>query len=269
MIRNYLLIPSGMLLACVSLFGQSTSPEAGSIAKSAEGDGRYESGFEVFNPGKDPEALGFYAMTTLEKIRNKWYLQIPALQKSTGRKSGITIIEFEIGRDGSVRKMTKFEAASDPSLDRAATGAISSAAPFEPLPQAYHEKALRLSLHFGYDQPGSGEAPFCDGPDWGAQPAAYVLHRVGGGVTAPKNTYDIQPEYSERARQNKYQSSVQISGTVDPKGTFTDLCVSKAAGEGLDEKAIDAVKTWKFEPATLRGEPVAVRINVEVSFRLY
>jgi len=64
-------------------------------------------------------------------------------------------------------------------------------------------------------------------------------------------------------------SVVQIAGTVDPQGAFTDLCVSQAAGEGLDEKAMEAVSTWKFEPATLRGEPVAVRVNVEVSFRLY
>jgi TonB family protein len=64
-------------------------------------------------------------------------------------------------------------------------------------------------------------------------------------------------------------SIVRIAGTVDLQGAFTDLCVAQAAGEGLDEKALEAVAAWKFEPATLQGEPVAVRLNVEVSFRLY
>jgi protein TonB len=60
-----------------------------------------------------------------------------------------------------------------------------------------------------------------------------------------------------------------VGGTVDPAGAFTDLCIAQAAGEGLDEKAIEAVRTWKFEPAKREGEPVAVRIGIEVSFRLY
>ena len=64
-------------------------------------------------------------------------------------------------------------------------------------------------------------------------------------------------------------SNVEIAGTVDPHGYFTDLCVVQAAGAGLDEMAIEAVKTWKFEPATLQGEPVAMRLKVDVSFRLY
>jgi TonB family protein len=67
----------------------------------------------------------------------------------------------------------------------------------------------------------------------------------------------------------KYQSRVRLAGTVDMQGTFTDLCVLVPAGAGLDEKAMSAVKTWRFEPASLGREPVAVRINVEVDFRLY
>jgi len=67
----------------------------------------------------------------------------------------------------------------------------------------------------------------------------------------------------------KYQSRVRLAGTVDPQGKFTDLCVLVPAGAGLDEQAMSVVKTWGFEPASVGGEPVAVRINVEVDFRLY
>jgi TonB family protein len=66
-----------------------------------------------------------------------------------------------------------------------------------------------------------------------------------------------------------HMSMVRTAGTVDPQGAFTDLCVAEAGGAGLDEKAVEAVTTSKFEPATLQGEPVPVRILVEVNFRLY
>jgi TonB family protein len=274
--RICLLIGVGVLIVCTSLSGQNSRSQADPTAvvepsanQSEADNGRYVSGFEVLNQGKDPEALGFYAIRTLETIRSKWYPQIPALQKSVGRKQGAAVIEFEVGRNGSLRNITTVKSAGDASLDNAAAEAISSSAPFSPLPEKYHEKALQLKIYFGYDQPGSAEAPFCDGPNWGAHPGAYELHKIGQDVTPPKTTYDREPEYSEQARRAKYSSVVHVAGTVDPQGAFTDLCVSESAGNGLDEKAMEAVKTWKFEPAMLRGEPVATRINVEVSFQLY
>jgi TonB family protein len=56
---------------------------------------------------------------------------------------------------------------------------------------------------------------------------------------------------------------------VGADGRPRDLRVARSLGLGLDEKAIDAVKTWKFEPAMKDGKPVAVAISVEVEFRLY
>jgi protein TonB len=276
MIRSCFLIASGILVACTWFFAQNPSsvadstsvanPEAG---HSGAEHGVYVSGFEILSREKDPNALGFYPNQVLARVRAKWYPQIPELQKSTGRKRGVAVIEIDIGRDGALGKMTKVGSTGDDSLDATASEAISSSAPFGRLPEAYHEKILKIRMHFGYDQLSSAEAPFCDGPNWGAHTAAYVLHRVGGGITPPKATYSPDPEYSERGRKDKYMSVVQIAGTVDPQGSFTDLCVSQAAGAGLDEKAMETVRTWKFEPATLQGEPVAVRLNVEVSFRLY
>jgi TonB family protein len=56
---------------------------------------------------------------------------------------------------------------------------------------------------------------------------------------------------------------------VGPDGRARDIRVVRSVGMGLDEKAIDAVRTWKFDPARRDGQAVAVQINVEVSFRLY
>ena len=56
---------------------------------------------------------------------------------------------------------------------------------------------------------------------------------------------------------------------VGPDGRPREIRISRSLGLGLDEKALEAVRTWRFDPARKDGQPVAVQINVEVSFRLY
>jgi protein TonB len=95
------------------------------------------------------------------------------------------------------------------------------------------------------------------------------VFRVGGGVSAPKVIYQPDPEYSEEARKAKYQGVCVLSLIVGPDGKPRDVKVARSLGLGLDEKAIEAVNQWKFEAAQKDGKPVAVAINVEVTFRLY
>jgi len=95
------------------------------------------------------------------------------------------------------------------------------------------------------------------------------VFRVGGGVSAPRPIFTPDPEYSEEARKAKYQGTCVLWMIVGPDGKPRDIKVARTLGLGLDEKAIEAVKQWKFEPAMKDGQPVAVQINVEVSFRLY
>jgi len=95
------------------------------------------------------------------------------------------------------------------------------------------------------------------------------VFRVGGGVSAPRPVFTPDPEYSEEARKAKYQGTCVLWMIVGPDGKPRDIKVARTLGLGLDEKAIEAVKQWKFEPAMKDGKPVAVQINVEVSFRLY
>ena len=90
-----------------------------------------------------------------------------------------------------------------------------------------------------------------------------------GGVTAPRAIYKPDPEYSEEARKAKYQGKVVLGLIVDASGRPRGLKVEHGLGMGLDEKALEAVRTWKFEPAEKDGKPVAVAISVEVEFRLF
>jgi protein TonB len=95
------------------------------------------------------------------------------------------------------------------------------------------------------------------------------LFKVGGGVSAPRALSTPDPEYSEEARKAKYQGTVVLWLVVDQYGHPQNLKVARSLGLGLDQKAIEAVRQWKFEPAMKDGHPVAVQINVEVNFRLY
>jgi periplasmic protein TonB len=114
---------------------------------------------------------------------------------------------------------------------------------------------------------GSGEGPGV-GPGRGGGTGGGIF-KVGGGVSAPRGVYTPDPEYSEEARKAKYQGTVILWLIVDPTGKPRDIKVARSLGMGLDEKAIEAVKAWKFDPARKDGAPVAVQINVEVNFRLY
>jgi len=114
---------------------------------------------------------------------------------------------------------------------------------------------------------GSGSGPGV-GPGTGGGIGGGVFH-VGGGVSAPRATYSPDPEYSEEARKAKYQGTCVLWLIVGPDGKPRDIRVTHTLGLGLDEKAIEAVKTWKFDPAMKDGKPVAVEISVQVDFRLY
>ena len=114
---------------------------------------------------------------------------------------------------------------------------------------------------------GSGEGPGV-GPGHGGGIGGGVFH-VGGGVSAPKPIFSPDPEYSEEARKAKYQGTVVLALVVGPDGRPRDMKVLRSLGLGLDEKALEAVKNWRFEPAVKDGKPVSVQISVEVDFRLY
>ena len=95
------------------------------------------------------------------------------------------------------------------------------------------------------------------------------LYHVGGGVTAPRAIFSPDPEFSEEARKAKYQGTVVLWVVVGVNGRAQDLRIAQSLGMGLDEKAIEAVKSWRFEPARMSGQPVPVQVQVQVNFRLY
>jgi protein TonB len=95
------------------------------------------------------------------------------------------------------------------------------------------------------------------------------VYKVGGGISAPTAISAPDPDYTEEARRAKKQGTCVLWLIVDSTGHPRDIRVVRGLGFGLDAKAIDAVKQWRFQPALKDGKPVDVQISVNIDFHLY
>lgn len=92
---------------------------------------------------------------------------------------------------------------------------------------------------------------------------------VGGGVSAPQVIHSVDPDFTNAARRANLQGVVSIQLIVDSRGNPQDIQVVRHLGMGLDEKAIEAVRQYKFKPAMYQGHPVAVQMIINVNFHLF
>jgi bla regulator protein blaR1 len=98
---------------------------------------------------------------------------------------------------------------------------------------------------------------------------AEQIYHVGGDVSAPKLIFAPAPDYTDKARKAKYQGVCVVSVVVDKEGKTRDIRVERHLEMGLDEKAVEAVRQYKFEPARRFGKPVAVQVHIEINFRVF
>jgi TonB family protein len=87
-------------------------------------------------------------------------------------------------------------------------------------------------------------------------------------LTAPRPIYIPNPEYSEAAKNAHLQGAVKLSIVVGANGMVQDVTVVQSLGKGLDEKAMEAVRHWKYLPAMKNRQPVETQVDVVVSFKL-
>jgi periplasmic protein TonB len=95
------------------------------------------------------------------------------------------------------------------------------------------------------------------------------IYVPGNGIVVPKLIYAPEAEFSDDARRNKYQGTCMLSIIVDTQGNPQNVHVIRALGMGLDEKALEAVRRYRFKPGTKDGKAVPVLISVAVDFRLF
>ena len=96
-----------------------------------------------------------------------------------------------------------------------------------------------------------------------------ATYRHGEGASDPKVISQVDPEYTDKARKAKLSGSCRLSLIVETDGKPSNIRVSQSLGMGLDEKAIEAVKKWRFQPAMKDGHPVRYGpLEIEVTFRV-
>jgi len=92
---------------------------------------------------------------------------------------------------------------------------------------------------------------------------------VGGGVSAPVVIHSVEPEFTDEARRQDFQGTCEIQLIIDSQGNPQNVHVIRHLGEGLDEKAVEAVQQYRFKPAMFQGHPVAVQMIISVDFHLH
>jgi TonB family protein len=93
-------------------------------------------------------------------------------------------------------------------------------------------------------------------------------YRAGSGITAPAIVREVKPDYTEEARRRGVEGDVILEIIVRSNGSVGDVRVLQGLGAGLDQRAADAVRQWRFSPARRLGTPVDVIVEVAVEFKL-
>jgi TonB family protein len=119
---------------------------------------------------------------------------------------------------------------------------------------------------------GTGRGPAGPGEGPGIRGAGGEPYTTGNGVTQPVLTREVKPSYTGEAMRAKVQGLVDMEAVVLADGSVDPASIritrSLDSTFGLDQQAIVAVKQWHFRPGTFKGQPVAVRVNIELHFTL-
>jgi TonB family protein len=206
--------------------------------------------------------------------------QVPPVYPPAAKKAGIQGIvrmRVTINKDGSVMDIRVLS--GNPQLVKASLEAVQQWRYAPGKDVRVTVATINFTLAKGgaaaQAQPASGEAtpPAKTAPNvfTGSEGGSVSggVYRVGNGVSAPIPIYKPEPPYTKEARAAKLQGTVVLWIIVGVDGTVTDVKVIKPFDKGLDNNAVQTVKTWKFKPAVKAGKPVPCRVMVEVSFKLF
>jgi TonB family protein len=281
-----------MLLVCgVFVFVQSSSPTAEPKAQLPanpsdpkrqnidteqimDASGHPFSAVEILSDTQGVD-FGPYLNLALQRVRENWYHLIP---ESASLKKGKLAIEFAITKNGQVAGMKLIASSGDVALDRPAWGSITTSNPFPALPAEFGGQYLALRFRFYYNPDKSDATPDAQTggvvatsskPEGCGGTGGGIYHR-GEGASDPTIVHRVDPQFSEKARKAKYQGICVLNIIVEPDGTPSNIRVSRKLGMGLDEKAIEAVKQWRFRPSMKDGHPVRYGpVEVDMDFHLY
>jgi TonB family protein len=113
--------------------------------------------------------------------------------------------------------------------------------------------------------PGRGSGA---GPGGGGGVSLEGAGAIRGAITAPALLWKVEPEYSEEARKARLQGTVLLRVEINTRGQVQNVEVARGLGLGLDERAVEAVRRWRFRSGTAGGKPVVMTAVVEMRFQL-
>ena len=239
---------------------------------------------EVLSDTMGVNLVPYLHVSVRARIRENWQSAVGQQKLPLPTERKMLVAEFTILKDGTLDGLKLAESSGDAELDHAGLDGITKSAPFPALPDEFKGQSIKIRCPLLYvpNAPlqSLGTPSYWDAPGyWKAPDGAASQPEIGpngepiytplkNGVSVPRVTYQTEPEFSEQARREKLQGIVVLTLVVSDDGVPTDMKVTRPLGKGLDEKAIEAVKQWRFKPGVKDGNPVAVRIAVEISFNL-
>jgi TonB family protein len=95
-----------------------------------------------------------------------------------------------------------------------------------------------------------------------------TVYNVGGDVKPPRVVHRVMPEFTEKSREQHIEGSVVLVTVVTSKGEAHQIRVQKSLDKELDQKAIEALRQWQFQPGEKDNKPVATRVSIEIRFNV-
>ncbi|MDP6582324.1 MAG: TonB family protein, partial [Vicinamibacterales bacterium] len=205
-----------------------------------------------------PEYLG----TMIELIRQRWNNQQPV--------AGEVTMKFTVQRDGLITDVDLESMSGNLELDQSAERAVRLTDRLPPLPGELADDTLVVHLNFQYQTSGASglsgtaRARSTVGGQAGREQEPV---RVGGDVPPPQKVYNIDPVYSEAAKQARVSGVVVLDILIDVDGLVRDVELLRSVPQ-LDQAAITAVQQWEYTPTVIDDVAVPVVMTVTVNFRL-
>jgi TonB family protein len=226
----------------------------------------------IGNPGVD---LGPYLEeTVLPVLRANWYRLI---SKTSGDAGGTVGVDFSIQNDGTVTD-ARLSSPSTGNLDALALKVVETSGPYRALPQNLNPASVSTHSDFSYEPaltkptgPLSLHALTASG-----QPLSYthsctaddLAKHADDCLAVPRVIENVDPDYTPEARQHMVQGTVMARVRVGVDGSVQSICALNSLADGLDQQAVNAVRKWKFQPASYAGKPVSIEVVVETEFHL-
>jgi TonB family protein len=217
-------------------------------------------------PNQDSTLQSYLEGSVLPIVRANWYRLTSKSSEPTG---GDATVQFTIAKDGSISSARLRDGVGHATLGDLALNAVSKSGPLPPLPTDSAGPVVAVAT-FSYEPAAKDLSTTWPRPPRYSHVCSSDETSKGSVdcLTPPKATFSPEPEFTEAARRNMTQGNVMVRMMVSADGTVSRACAEQPLGDGLDQTAVETVRTWKFEPAVINNQRSEAQLEIEVDFRL-